>query len=674
MPTLPRSFCTLVLSSALTLPTLAAAQDRPPDPLTPGRVGHMTLRELMDQEVVFAAARYEQNPSEAATAVTIITAEEIQQFGYRTMQDVLSAVRGFYTTFDRNYSYLGIRGISPPGDYNARVLVQIDGHRVNENTYDGVYIGTDSLIDLGLVDRVEVVHGPGSSLYGSNAVFAVVNFVTRSGGDSPRLQVEGDAGSFGTQAGRLRYGTRSASGVDVLVSATRYTSDGHRTLFFPELAHRTASGGVTTGTDGDAYQRLFGKVSRGAWALQGAYAGRRKVIPTGAFATVFDDPRSQTTDRRAFGSLAYRSPADRPVAVSGRVALDRYSYEGLYATDYGEADAPDILVNHDLARGTWLTTELQATRTVARRHRLVGGLEYRDNSQSIGNFDREVYTDIHVRTRVLGLFAQDEWRLHPRLALVLGVRHDRYPSFGGTTNPRLSAVVTPSSHTTVKVTHGRAFRPPNISERTDEIQPAPGAAAVRIRPETMSATEAVIEQRVDRLFGGEAWFSVSAFRDDLRDMIATTVEDGWSHATNFGSAHTAGVEFEARARWASDIVARGSFSLSRVGDGNDRPLANAPRQLGSLRVHVPVRGRRLGLGVQETFVGARQSEDATLVAGAATTDVTLLWQALGRRLTVSANLRNAFDAAVYVPTSAAFVQSRLRLDGRTLYLTTAWRF
>lgn len=669
-----RSLCTLLLSSALSVPPLAAAQERSPDPLTPDRVGRMTLRELMDEEVVFAAARYEQNPSEAATAVTIITADEIQQFGYRTIQDVLSAVRGFYTTFDRNYSYVGIRGISPPGDYNARVLLQIDGHRANENTYDGVYIGTDSLIDLALVDRVEIVHGPGSSLYGSNAVFAVVNFVTRSGADASARQVEGDIGSLGTVASRFRYGIRSSSGVDVLVSAARYKSDGHPTLFFPELADTTASGGVTTGTDGDEYQRLFGKLSRGAWALQGAYADRRKVIPTGSFQTVFDDPRSQTTDRRAFGSLAYRSPAGRAVALRGRVALDRYSYEGLYVTDYGQDGVPDILINHDLARGTWLTTELQATRVVARRHQLVGGFEYRDNDQSIGNFDREIYTDIHVRTRVLGLFAQDEWRLHKRLALVLGVRHDRYPWFGGATNPRLSAVITPSPSTTVKVTHGRAFRPPNVSERTEELQPAEGAGTARIRPETMIATEAVVERRFDRLLGGEAWFSVSAFRDDLRDMIGTMVEDGWSRAANIGSAHTAGVELEARARWANDIVARGSLALNHVGDGDERDLANAPRRLGSLRVHVPLRGERLGLGVQATFVGTRLSANSAPVPGATTTDGTLVWKAIGRRLTVSANLRNLFNAAVYAPTSSGFVQNQLRLDGRTFYLNTAWRF
>lgn len=670
---LRRVVCALVLAAVVGTPSTAPAQDAAPDTLTPGRVGHMTLRELLDEEVVYAAARYDQKPAEAASSITLITAQEIRQFGYRTMQDVLSAVRGFYTTYDRNYSYLGIRGISPTGDYNSRVLVLLDGHRINENTYDSVYIGTESLIDMNLVDRVEVVHGPGSSLFGSNAVFAVVNFVTRAAGAKPSLQVEGDLGSFGTRAGRASYSARTASGIDVLIAGSRYASDGQRALFFEEFAGQP-SGGVTRATDGDAYQRLFARASRGAWTAEGAWAGREKHIPTGAYNTVFTDPRTMTSDRRGFASLAYKGPERGPAAIAWRLAIDHYAYDGHYVLDYGDASAPDVLVNQDRARGTWLTSELQAVRRLGTRHHLLGGLEVRANDQAIGNFDRAVYSDLHARTAVLGLFAQDEWKLLPRLAMVIGVRHDRYPSFGGTTNPRFSAVITVTPATLVKLTYGRAFRPPNLAERSDELDLLHGTGPRdAVQPERMIASEAIVEHHRDHLLGGDAWFSASGYDNDLHDLIDNYVVDGWTRTRNFGTARARGVEFEGRLHWRNGMAARGSYSLNHSTDGDGARLVNAPRQLGSLRLQLPLAGERLGLGLQELFIGSRLSTDRTVVDRTLRTDATLQWQAAGR-LTLSANVRDLFNRANYEPTSGALVQSRLRTDGRTLYITTGWRF
>ncbi len=123
----------------------------------------------------------------------------------------------------------------------------------------------------------------------------------------------------------------------------------------------------------------------------------------------------------------------------------------------------------------------------------------------------------------------------------------------------------------------------------------------------------------------------------------------------------------------SGVVARGSFSQSHSTDGDSQRLTNAPRQIGSLRVHVPLHGDRLGVGLQQSFIGDRLSHDGSLVPRAATTDATLVWRASGH-LSLSGNVRNLFDAAVYAPTSDAFVQSRLPLDGRTLYLNAGWQF
>ena len=127
------------------------------------------------------AARHLQRTTEAPASVTVITASDIETFGWRTLADVLKSVRGFHMTYDRNYSYVGVRAFGRPTDYNNRVLVLVDGHRLNDSIYDGALLGTEFPVDLALVDRVEVIRGPGSALYGTSAFLAVVNVITKKG-------------------------------------------------------------------------------------------------------------------------------------------------------------------------------------------------------------------------------------------------------------------------------------------------------------------------------------------------------------------------------------------------------------------------------------------------------------------------------------------------------------
>jgi outer membrane receptor for ferrienterochelin and colicins len=80
--------------------------------------------------------------------------------GYRTFAEVLRSVAGFFATDDRNYGCIATRGFMGPGSYNGRMLIQIDGHRLNENVYDGAYVDTQFPLHLDLIDRIEAIRGP----------------------------------------------------------------------------------------------------------------------------------------------------------------------------------------------------------------------------------------------------------------------------------------------------------------------------------------------------------------------------------------------------------------------------------------------------------------------------------------------------------------------------------
>jgi hypothetical protein len=94
-------------------------------------VGQIPIEELMELGVqrVFGASDRLQPVTEVPSSVSIVTADEISRYGYRTLADVLNGVRGFYVTNDRNYSYVGARGFNRPGDYSTRVLLLVNGHR-----------------------------------------------------------------------------------------------------------------------------------------------------------------------------------------------------------------------------------------------------------------------------------------------------------------------------------------------------------------------------------------------------------------------------------------------------------------------------------------------------------------------------------------------------------------
>lgn len=103
----------------------------------------LDLRDLA-QVKVYSASRHLEDAREAPSSVTVITAEEIRHYGWRTLADILNSQRGFYMSNDRNYSSVGVRGFLRAGDFDSRVLLLLNGHRTNDNLYDSAYLAMNS--------------------------------------------------------------------------------------------------------------------------------------------------------------------------------------------------------------------------------------------------------------------------------------------------------------------------------------------------------------------------------------------------------------------------------------------------------------------------------------------------------------------------------------------------
>jgi outer membrane receptor for ferrienterochelin and colicin len=132
--------CALLLVTLLMIAPAAEAQQPLPE---------VSLEDLMRMDAgrVFGASERTQPVTEAPSSVSFITADEIARYNYRSLADILRGVRGLYVTTDRNFSYVGVRGFSKPGDYNSRILLLINGHRVNDNVFGQAEIGPEFGVD-----------------------------------------------------------------------------------------------------------------------------------------------------------------------------------------------------------------------------------------------------------------------------------------------------------------------------------------------------------------------------------------------------------------------------------------------------------------------------------------------------------------------------------------------
>ena len=637
---------------------------------TPGQdVAGLSLQDLLEVEVVSTASKFPQSTREAPASITVIGAEEIRRFGYRTLSDALRSVRGFYTTYDRNYSYVGMRGFARPGDYNTRLLLLIDGQRLNDAIYDMAPIGTDSPIPMSLIERIEIIRGPGSSLYGSNALFGVINVVTKTGGARKGVQAEVQGGSLGTHGATLSYGRLFGEGGEMLVAGSGFRSAGQDRIHFPEF-DSAAGPGIAVGLDGEAVRSFMASISAGRLSIRATGVQRRKQVPTASFDSVFGDSREQTRDTRASLAGVYDGPLGGGWMATARLAYDYYGYHGDYPTDYGDAG---LVVLKDLAFSHSMTGELTAHRRAGRMHQFTFGAEVRHHlkAHQIANNAVTDYIDLDMPGTNLGLYAQDEIRLRPWLLLNIGARLDHFVDFGARATPRATVVLLPRPQTAVKLLYGSAFRAPNAYERY-YYNHAAGLTS-ELHPEQIRSTELVWEESLSR----HVRATVSAFHYDVdrsieqRESPFLNSLDGIYFA-NGGGTHAHGIEAEAEARFDHGVNARVSHTITRARDREQSTaISNSPVHLSKASLQFPVPGA--GVAVEGQYVGRRLTLSGNTLEGFFTSNVTVTTPAAWR-LSLAASVFNLFNRAYSDPGAEEHVQSSIAQDGRVLLLRAGLRF
>ena len=631
---------------------------------------------LLFQEIpsVFSASKYEQKITEAPSAVSIVTAAEIRRYGYRTLADLLRSLRSFHLSFERTNELLGVRGFNRPGDSNSRVLLLVNGHRVNDNIFQAAAVGTDFILDVDLIDRVEVVRGPSSSLYGTSAFFAVVNVITRRGRDLKGAEVAAEAGSHETYRGRVSYGNRLAGGLEMLLSATGYDSDGNGRLYYPEFDSPDTNNGIAEDADGDEFHSLFARFSLLDFTLEGAYVDREKGIPTAPFRTVFNDSRTRGESRQAYGRLAYEHRFAGQLDFQAAVSYNLFHSDGDYVYDYSEDTTPFLVVNKDEFRGEWWGGEFQISKRLLNRHQLILGGEFQNNfRQDLKNHDLAVYLDTRNDSDNWGIYLQDEFQLRDNLTFSFGVRHDHYDTFGGTTNPRLALIYSPLAETTFKLLYGEAFRAPNAFEQHYHDGLATQKPNPDLEPERIRTYELVLEQYLGEHLRAVA----SGFYYEIDDLINLTLNpaDGLLVFDNLDEVEASGAEFELEGKWRRGLEGRVSYTYQEAKDrSTDKLLSNSPKHLAKLNLIVPLIGEKLLLGLEEQYTSSRKTVFRDETGGYAVTNLTLYGRKLYKGLDVSASVYNLFDKQFSNPASAAHLQETIEQDGRVFRFKLTYVF
>lgn len=618
-----------------------------------------SLDDLLNQKVS-AAAKYEQTVREAAASVTIVTSQDIEDFGFETVAELLSSVRGFYLSYDRNYEYVGVRGFSRPTDYNDRILLLVDGHTVNENTYGGAQIGTDLLIPLDAVERVEIVRGPGSALYGTYAMLAVINVITRSGAAIDGLRASAELGSFRRKGGALTWGKTYGDGLDLLVSVNALDVPG-RDHFYSEYADE--GDGVARGLDGDRAVGMLLSARLEGTALHAGATSRTKEIPTGAYGVTFGDPRAETVDRHQWVDASRDFPLAFDKALSVRVFADRYFYEGSYPYD---------VPYRDRTTGVWAGAETRLTWDLRSDHRLTFGAEYRYNFRSTYEESESgsPFTGADVSSSAVAFYVQDEVRLHRQLSLTAGLRYDRFSTTGSGLTPRAGLVYDLGRRGAVKLLYGEAFRSPSTYEVLYAAVPEGGVGDTTLQSERIRTLELTVEDKP------LPWLvaTLSGHRYQMRDLIDPAgYSDGSITYGNKGRVTATGLEAQLDTRLPGGLRLGVSYGLESARDQDDVTLTNSPRHIFKASLAGGLLGGAVHAGLRLRCESGRGTVYGTETASWCVTDLSLRSRPVAG-LSLSLTLRNALDRDYATPGGLEHRQPAIQQDGRSLVGRLTWSY
>jgi iron complex outermembrane receptor protein len=559
-----------------------------------------------EEDVVVGAAKREQSLGNVASAVTVISGDRLRRFGYRTVAEAIRGVAGVFVIDDHMSDRIGIRGLQPLGDFNTRILVLIDGATVTEPWAQFAGVGADSPIAIDDVARIEVIRGPVSSLYGTNAFFGIINVVTRGADQSPRAWGRAGGSSFRGGSAAAGFATGSVHRQLRGSVATLYRTG--ETLSVPAIG---------TELDHDRIEGLNASVVAawgGAFAQVRAYH-RKRDLTFYPFLTTVGTPGNNNTDEQIMLEGGYTRAVGERVSLTGRVYASRYHFSDYLRYDADPDDPATEDVFRDFGDASWIGAELRGRWDILDDDRLgltAGGettfIDTTRHSFAVGDTTDEIPQTLDVQ----GLYAEVDTQPASWVSFTGGARFDRNSLFENKISPRAALFFAREDRFGLKLLYAEGFRNPSPYEGYFED----GISFEKnedLRAETIRSYEAVAWGRSR---GVSARFSV--FDWDAKDIVEQNVDESTDllQFQNSARRRSKGVEAEASYRDVRGWLGFGGIVIQKVRDERLKRVPGAPAVTASGGVSTPLLFDRAHVSTEIAVVGPRPTRDPTVNARA----------------------------------------------------------
>jgi vitamin B12 transporter len=525
------------------------------------------------EEVVVTAARIPEDVSTTAADVTVITRQEMEQREVRTVAEALRAVPALNVV--QSGTPGSVTSVFARGGNSSHTLVLIDGVRVNSPTngiFDFANLTTEG------VERIEIVRGPASALYGSDGLTAVINIITRKGEGRPRGSLRGEVGSYQT----FRERAESSGGL----GPVRYSVDFAREDSSGKFAH-------------DEYNNTSGAVRLDYRALPslsldltGRYTHAFKNLPAvlGRFDFGTGAPDPTQSSRQDFAAVSLGAAHKATSWWDHRLQLSLVQDD----VDFRDPQQPTSTSDTETTR--WAADWQHNLRPISWDTLTLGFQVDQAKGDQTDQFGAEV---LHKTITNYAFYGQNQATLWERLILTAGVRVDENSAFATHTTPKFSAAfLVTETGSKLRASYGEGFRAPSINDLA-----YPGFSNPDLKPEKNRSLEFGIDQNLwgDRIQAGLTWFQ-SRFRDLIQYSFAL------GKPANVAHARTQGVEARLTLRpgFGLDVVGSYTYLDTRGQDGN--ALLRRPANTWNLVVNYTP-WNRLNLNSSLLYVGKRDDTD-----------------------------------------------------------------
>jgi outer membrane receptor for ferrienterochelin and colicins len=515
------------------------------------------LEGLLDTAVVSAPSKSPETATLAPATSIVLTAEDFKRYGIRSLDDAINFLgRGMVVEKTLETGEIGARGVLLTSDFGSHVLLMVDGHVLNEQWGATAYFDRTATIPFEIIDHIELVLGPGSVLYGSNAMLGIVHIVTKRAKDydGVHLHIDGQASVLApgrALRGAAGFGKAFSLGEtrgEVVFEGEYYTQDGPTFDFGPQAwgpdgfsgyrhfdvdpKDRKFPAGIWGGRGDDAYYTRAPagllKLRVGDFELMTRAALSKRAEPTDS--GNFDDPNSYQIDRWLNLDLKHTLTASSVVRLSTRLYGDLYDYEQYWSSNGSD----DCLLGQNsgclwrlFGAASWMGLEPQLTLDWLEDARLItllgvdgrlksirSHVHYYDNATGQSPGAIGAYDEVE---KALAAYAQQTFWVTPAFGLNAGARLDLDERFGAAALPRAAAVLVPWRGGTLKAIYSEAFRAPTAFDiyYNDPTTQIPGGKS--LRPERVRSVEASMEQHA-----GSHTFELSAYYSKWRDLLLGT--------------------------------------------------------------------------------------------------------------------------------------------------------